>query len=84
MPHISRTYWRNLYAVTNITENAWPELLDDCTSGMFLEKLGIPRDRILLNLQEGAEEIDSFVDVDGSLLMFELKDSEFSMGHAYP
>lgn len=50
----------------------------------FLEKLGIPRDRILPNLQEGAEEINSFVDVDGSLLMFELKDSEFSMGHAYP
>lgn len=50
----------------------------------LLENLQIPKERILLNLQEGAEEIDAFVDLDGTLLMFELKDSEFSMGHAYP
>ncbi len=49
-----------------------------------LRELGISDERILLNLREGAEEIDAFVDVDGTLLMFELKDSEFSMGHAYP
>jgi len=49
-----------------------------------LETLHVPDERVLLNLQEGAEEIDAFVDVDGTLLMFELKDNEFSMGHAYP
>jgi hypothetical protein len=49
-----------------------------------LRRLGVADDRILLNLQEGPEEIDTFVDLEGSLLMFELKDNEFSMGHAYP
>jgi len=49
-----------------------------------LRELKIPDERILLNLKEGAEEIDAFVDVDGVLVMFELKDNEFSMGHAYP
>jgi hypothetical protein len=49
-----------------------------------LANLDIPRDKVLLNLQEGADEIDAFVDVEGKLLMFELKDNEFSMGHAYP
>jgi hypothetical protein len=49
-----------------------------------LRNLGISNDQILLNLHEGAEEIDAFVDVDGTLCMFELKDNEFSMGHAYP
>lgn len=49
-----------------------------------LDQLNIPKDRIMFNLLDGAEEIDAFVDLDGALLMFELKDSEFSMGHAYP
>ncbi|MFX1284973.1 MAG: hypothetical protein ACFFB5_15030 [Promethearchaeota archaeon] len=49
-----------------------------------LIELGIPRDKILLNLLEGTEEIDAFIDLEGTLLMFELKDNEFSMGHAYP
>jgi len=50
----------------------------------LLGDLQVPQDRVLLNLQEGPEEIDAFVDLDGSLVMFELKDSLFSMGHAYP
>jgi hypothetical protein len=50
----------------------------------LLTESSIPEERILLNLQEGAEEIDAFVDLEGTLLMFELKDNEFSMGHAYP
>lgn len=50
----------------------------------LLKGHNIPDECILLNLQEGAEEIDAFVDLEGTLLMFELKDSEFSMGHAYP
>lgn len=49
-----------------------------------LQDLGVPEDRVLLNLREGAEEIDAFVDIDSTLIMFELKDNEFSMGHAYP
>jgi len=47
-------------------------------------KYNISADRILLNLQEGSDEVDAFVDLDGALLMFELKDTQFSMGHAYP
>jgi hypothetical protein len=55
------------------------------TAGLvrLLRKVGIPNDSILLNLIEGSDEIDAFVDFDGALLMIELKDSEFSMGHAY-
>lgn len=48
-----------------------------------LRKAGVTGERIVLNRQEGPDEIDAFVDVHGSLLMFELKDDEFSMGHAY-
>lgn len=48
-----------------------------------LAKKGISKDRILLTVQQGTEELDAFVDVDGTLLVFELKDSLFSMGHAY-
>lgn len=47
------------------------------------KEASIPENRILLNLHEGPEEIDAFVDIEGSLLMFELKDNQFSMGHAY-
>jgi hypothetical protein len=56
------------------------------TAGLLraLKQAGVSEDHILLNLLDGAQEIDAFVDLDGSLLMFELKDSEFSMGHAYP
>jgi hypothetical protein len=49
-----------------------------------ITELGVPPNKILLNLQEGADEVDAFVDLDGKLIMFELKDNEFSMGHAYP
>ncbi|HPW72896.1 MAG TPA: hypothetical protein PKZ03_03180 [Methanothrix sp.] len=49
-----------------------------------LVKFNTLPDHILLNLQEGSDEIDAFVDMDGILLMFELKDAQFSMGHAYP
>ena len=40
--------------------------------------------RKLFEYHEEGEEVDAFVDVDGSLLLVELKDKEFSMGHAYP
>lgn len=48
-----------------------------------LKALGIPTDRVILNRREGSEEVDAFVDLDGNLVMFELKDDQFSMGHAY-
>jgi hypothetical protein len=49
-----------------------------------LGKIGIQRERVLLEYREANEEVDALVDIDGSLVMFELKDKEFSMGHAYP
>jgi hypothetical protein len=49
----------------------------------IFRQLGVQDNRILLNLQDGPEEIDAFVDLEGSLLMIELKDDVFSMGHAY-
>lgn len=49
-----------------------------------LHSLGVSSDRVLLEFREGNEEVDAFVDIDGSLAMVELKDKEFSMGHAYP
>jgi hypothetical protein len=53
------------------------------TLSSALENLGIPNHRILLEYQEGAEEIDAFIDVEGKLLLIELKDKDFSMGQAY-
>jgi|GEM_PF-5491703 len=44
---------------------------------------GIPLEDTLVNVKDGPEEIDAFVNCCGRLLMFELKDSQFSMGHAY-
>ena len=35
-----------------------------------LRKLGISNNQILLNLRDGAEKIDAFVDVDGALVCF--------------
>jgi hypothetical protein len=48
-----------------------------------LKQVGISSHRIAVNVQDGAEEVDAFVDCDASLIMFELKDNEFSLGHAY-
>lgn len=49
-----------------------------------LSPLTVPTGSVLLEYRESSEEVDAFVDIDGSLLMVELKDKEFSMGHAYP
>ena len=50
-----------------------------------LESLGVPKGRIFLNLSEGLneDEIGALADVHGTVLMFEIKDGEFSVGHAY-
>jgi hypothetical protein len=47
-----------------------------------LRQLDIDNNQIMLNFLDGTEEMDAFVDVDGVLLMFELKDDEFVMRHA--
>lgn len=49
----------------------------------ILKKEGVSGQRIALNIHDGTEEVDAFADFDASLIMFELKDNEFSMGHAY-
>lgn len=46
--------------------------------------LGVPLEEILVNIEEGPEEIDAVVNIEEHLLLFELKDSQFSLGHAYP
>lgn len=48
-----------------------------------LRKLGIPLDHIRINVEEGPEEIDAIANVYGEMVFFELKDQQFSMGHAY-
>lgn len=49
-----------------------------------LLSFGVPLEDILVNIEEGPEEIDAVVSIGESLLLFELKDSQFSLGHAYP
>jgi hypothetical protein len=49
-----------------------------------LENLGISTENALMNFQQGAEEVDAFFEVEGKLVLAELKDKEFSLGHAYP
>lgn len=48
-----------------------------------LRNIDISNDDILLNLIDGSDEVDAFIDLEGELVMIELKDSEFYMGHAY-
>ncbi|OOE12501.1 hypothetical protein [Fictibacillus arsenicus] len=48
-----------------------------------LLNIGLPRENILVNINDGPEEIDAIVTYKGKILLFELKDSQFSMGHAY-
>lgn len=46
--------------------------------------LGIPVDRITIEQQLGGDEVDCVADISGKLVLFELKDKEFSLGNAYP
>ncbi|HYB59910.1 MAG TPA: hypothetical protein VEH50_00385 [Methylomirabilota bacterium] len=48
-----------------------------------LKSIGVPMERVMVEFREGSEEVDAFVDLDGQLMMVELKDKEFSLGHAY-
>ena len=48
-----------------------------------LRAIGVFEDQILFEFQEGTHEVDALVDLEGELIMFELKDREFGMGDAY-
>jgi hypothetical protein len=48
-----------------------------------LHSLGIPYSDMLVEQKDGSEEIDCFANLSGWLCLFELKDKEFSLGHAY-
>jgi hypothetical protein len=66
-----------------------PRMLDQShwMSLVLLEALaaeGIDPTRVLLNVRQGSNEVDALVDLAGTSLMVELKDDEFSIGHAYP
>lgn len=49
----------------------------------LLNSLGITSDRIILHSEEGSDHVEFIVDVDGTLVLFELKDSEFGLSDAY-
>lgn len=48
----------------------------------LLTSMGVPVDKILIN-QTAGDDVEMFADVDGTLIMFELKDAEFGMNHTY-
>jgi hypothetical protein len=48
-----------------------------------LEALGVQSYNILLECQIGGNEIDCIASIGGEIVMFELKDKEFSLGNAY-
>ncbi|MNO38129.1 hypothetical protein D3C76_282240 [compost metagenome] len=48
-----------------------------------LLNLGITEEDILVNITQGPEEIDAIVSIGDEIVLFELKDSQFSLGHAY-
>ena len=47
-----------------------------------LVALGVPLDRLLIDQVRG-DEMDCIIDVNGDLVLFELKDKDFNLGHAY-
>ena len=49
-----------------------------------LADLGVPLDSVALEILEGPGEVDALADIDGRVVLFELKDKDFSIGDAYP
>jgi len=49
-----------------------------------LRALGVEGRRILLEVIDGPNELDVVANFDGDLLLMELTDNRFSIGHAYP
>jgi hypothetical protein len=48
-----------------------------------LVRVGVDQTRILLEQQQGGDEMDVLAELSGELIFFELKDKEFSLGNAY-
>jgi hypothetical protein len=48
-----------------------------------LEAVGVSRDAILVEQMFGTDEIDCLANINGELVLFELKDKEFNLGSAY-
>lgn len=48
-----------------------------------LARLGVDREAMLVEENVGGEEVDCFADISGALVIFELKDKEFSLGNAF-
>jgi hypothetical protein len=48
-----------------------------------LHRMGVPIEAILVEQNVGGDEIDCLANVSGELVLFELKDKEFSLGNAY-
>jgi hypothetical protein len=64
------------------------ELLDKSTwMSVILVKelrdLGVPDDRIMIEYSSGGDEMDCIADINGEVILFELKDKEFSLREAY-
>jgi hypothetical protein len=49
----------------------------------LLNSLGVQSDRIILHSEPDSDNVEFIVDIDGTLVLFELKDSEFGLNHAY-
>jgi hypothetical protein len=48
-----------------------------------LLRVGVDESRILLEHQQGGDEMDVLAEISGEIVFFELKDKEFSLGNAY-
>jgi hypothetical protein len=48
-----------------------------------LRRLGVPSKSILVEQTQGGDEMDVLAEISGELVLFELKDKEFSLGNAY-
>ncbi len=48
-----------------------------------LTKLGFLDGNVLLEIQDGPNELDVVANIEGTLVLMECKDSQFSIGHAY-
>ena len=49
----------------------------------ILRSLGVPPWQILIEVIDGPNELDLVANLDGELVLMELKDTRFSIGHAY-
>ncbi|HEY9679870.1 MAG TPA: hypothetical protein V6C76_17840 [Drouetiella sp.] len=49
----------------------------------LLNSLGVSSDRIMLHSDKESNSVEFIVDIDGTLVLFELNDAEFGLSHAY-